>query len=178
VRHQLTSGCELATADTPWKDLPAYVSILDKAEQLIKDQVDMNSTPEEPVLTQEELLGYPPHFWSYLFRLADGFVSMTIESCLGNDVLLKEYNAWARKAKACERKFNPDSRLLAWEHWHEIPPEYKPYFHYDTMFKRVSVVSGGMTNEYYMEMAKKVSNWHYDMQQVWRDQMKSKQLNQ
>lgn len=174
VRQQLTSGRALATVQTPWKDLPAYVSILDQAEQLISEQVNLNSTPEEPALNQVELHGYPPHFWPYLVRLADGFVSMTITSCLGNDGLLKEYNAWARKAKACERSFIPDPRLLAWEHWHEIPPEYKPYFHYDTMFKRVSVVSGGMTNEYYMEMAKKVSNWYYDMQQVWRNQLKSK----
>lgn len=152
---------EMRNAAPQWNKTPGYDGIQDKAEELIRAQNTWNSSPSAPSLTDDELRGYPPEYWNYLVRLDSGFIEMTDESCHGNMELLKDYNRWARSAKQLEKKFIPDSRLLAWEFWPEIPPDYKPYYYWDTMIgDRGSVTMGSYDNKYEREMASKVRCWH------------------
>jgi hypothetical protein len=174
--RQIVSGCTLGTTSTPWKDLPPYVEILDQAEQRIKAQDSCNSRPGSTPLTDYELWGYPPEFWLYLVRLENGFISMTIDSCQGKTELLKEYKAWAKKAKIREIKFAPDQQLLEWEHWSEVPVEYKPYYYWDTMFgDRPSVTMGSYDNKYESTMASKVRNWYDNKREEWFQAKKARQ---
>ena len=152
---------EMRNAVPQWNKTPGYDGIQDQAEELIRAQDAWNARPPEPCLTDWELQGYPPEYWCYLVRLDKGFISMTEESCHGNLTLLKDYNSWARSAKRREREFTPDRRLLEWDFWHEIPPDYKPYYYWDTMFgDRGSVTMGSYDNKYEREMASKVRCWH------------------
>lgn len=166
---------ELKECVHTWNDLPEYSHLQDHAEQLIKAQDSWNTRPDKTSLTDDELWGYPPHFWSYLVRLDNGFVGMTVESCQGNVALLKEYKAWARKAKIREIRFVPEPRLLEWEHWSEVPAEYKPYYYWDTMFgDRPSVTGGAYDNKYESAMASKVRNWYDGKRKEW---FKAKKIN-
>lgn len=165
----LLPKCELRNADTPWRNLPAYVSIQDQAEKLIKEQVVWNSLPEAPVLTTGELYGYPAEFWPYLIRLENGFIGMTVESCIDKPYMFREYRSWEWKAKKHERDFKPDPRLVEWEHWHEVPTDYKPYFYIDTMFRnRPAVISADYYDRYKYGMSEKVKNWLWNMEQKWK----------
>ena len=144
-----------------WKDTPEYSNLQDQAEQRIKTQDSCNSRPGSTLLTDYELWGYPPEYWLYLLRLQNGFIGMTIDSCQGKTELLKEYKIWAKTAKSREIKFIPDSQLLKWEHWSEVPAEYKPYYYWDTMCgDRPGVTMGSYNNKYESAMATKVRNWH------------------
>jgi len=166
--------CELKNTSAPWRDLPAYVALLDQAEDRIRQQVGWNKRPVEPVLSEIDLRGYPPHFWPYLVHLTNGCISMTSESSKENRSVLGEYKSWARKAKEHERNFKPDLKLLEWEHWSEVPPDYRPYLYIDTMFNsRVSVIGGDYYNRYKYAMSEKVKSWLWDRKQAWREETKS-----
>ena len=151
-----------------WQDFKLNIAVQDTAEQLIKAQVDSNTLPSAPLLSDVELRGYPAEFWPYLIRLENGFIGMTVESCAEKPDIFKEYCAWARKEKKHERDFKPDPRLLEWEHWSEVPPDYKPYFYFDTMLrKRPAIVSADYYNIYKYAMKEKVGDWLRDMGRKW-----------
>ena len=154
-----------------WQDFRSNtaVSVQDAAEILIQAQVEYNKSPPLPVLSSVELWGYPAEFWPYLVRLENGFIGMTAESCRAKPELLKVYRSWEKQNKAGERKLEPDPLLLEWEHWHEVPVDYRPYFYIDTIFNnRPSVTSGDYYDNYAYAMSQKIKNWLWDMEQKWR----------
>ena len=127
--------------------------------------------PSEPVLSEVELWGYPAEFWSYLIRLENGFIGVTVGSCVEKPGLLRDYRTWARQAKKHERDFRADPKLLEWEHWHEVPPDYRPYFYIDTMFRnRPAVISADYYDRYQHAMSEKAKDWLWKMEQEWKQQ--------
>ncbi|MGD9685476.1 MAG: hypothetical protein AB7U43_00690 [Desulfobacter sp.] len=166
LRQWAPKGCELSSVSTPWEHLPAYVAILDSAEERINAQNTWNSRPPSPRLSTDELRGYPPEFWCHLVRMSDGFIGIPREGCTAGPYLIKSYRAWAKTAKKRERTFVPDPRLLEWEYWAETPPDFRPYLYIDSLANnRVSVVGADYYNRYAHAMTERVRNWLWDLQQ-------------
>ena len=134
-----------------------FQPVLDEAEGRIRDQDATNLRPKTPILSEEELSGYPPVFWPYLVRLETGFIGMTPERSADNPGVLDLYEVWARQNKK-EDVFLPDPRLLSWEGWKEVPSEYKPFFVIDPVFNRPGVRCHP-ENDYEKAMIHKAVMW-------------------
>jgi len=144
-----------------WEDGPAGKETLDMADERIKQQDAANLRTPKPLLSKDELDGYPREFWPYLCRLDDGLIGMTETSCAWNPGILDLYRVWERQNKP-DATFIPDPRVTSSPLWQLIPVDLRPYFYYDNLFKKPSVLHDGR-NDYERAMVRKAVRWNNDL---------------
>lgn len=144
-----------------WTKSKAGQYVLKKAESRILAQIRANRFLPDPVLSSVELDGYPSAYHPFLIRLEDGTISLTEESCLGDQKVKERYDKWATANKPDMSTWEPDPRVIEWVWWDRIPLELKPFFAYDETFKKPSVKHGG-ENDYEKAMIRKAIAWNND----------------
>ena len=123
---------EIQSCMHQWLESVEFQAVVDDAERRIRAQDQANFRPKAPVLSEDELQGYPPIFWPHLVRLQTGFIGITTESCSDDPGVFDLYKVWARRNKM-EDAFVPDPRLLTWAGWNEVPAEFRPFFEIDSL---------------------------------------------
>jgi hypothetical protein len=141
-------------------DRPLREALLDLGWTRVRAQMATIKPRRKPVLSQDELEGYPRLYWPYLIRLPSGFIGMTTESSAESPELLPQYEDWVRANKN-EETFVPDPRLVSWDIWADIPVDFRPYYVIDSLFGRPTVRSNG-ANAYEKAMIHKAVLWHND----------------
>jgi hypothetical protein len=140
-----------------WCTGSAEKSILATFHQRIAGQRATTPVLPAPVLGESDLKPYPREFWPYLRRLPDTSIGATGESCASHPAMLARYTAWA-KANKPDASFQPDPRLLKWSGWKDVPLELRPFFCYDELFEKPSVIHQSR-NDYEKEMIHKTVAW-------------------
>jgi hypothetical protein len=138
-----------------WDESPGFRRIADEAKRRIAAQDQSNLRPPAPVLTRDELDGYPKEFWPFLVRLPSGLIGMD-ESAVGA-ATFRNYRTWERENKR-EDTFVPDPRIVDHDVWNEVPPEMKPYLVWDNLFNRPGFTYSADT-EYDRAMVRKATRW-------------------
>jgi hypothetical protein len=156
--YRATNDPELRELISAKTDSPLREALVDLGWERVRAQMATIKPGPKPVLSQDELEGYPRLFWPYLIRLPSGFIGMTAESCAESPELLPQYEEWAQVNKS-EETFVPDPRLVSWDIWRDIPVEFRPYYVMDTLFERPTVRSNG-ANAYEKAMIHKAVMWH------------------
>lgn len=124
----------------------------------VRDQNETNPRMPQPVLSNDELAGYPREFWPYLRRLDNGHVGMTEESCSINPDILDIYQVWERQNKPDFHRA-ADPRCIAWPLWKRIPVEHRPYWIWDDLFGKPTLMTHG-ANDYQKAMIHKAVTWN------------------
>jgi len=140
-----------------WLEQP-FERVKKQFRQRIVDQLAAAPPQPDLVLSADELEPYPKEFWPWLRRLPDGFIGMTAESCRKCPDMLDIYTVWEKQNKP-PRDFTPDPRVAAWVLWPEIPPELRPFFVWDNVFKKPCVTYKSR-NDYEHAMIRKAVNWN------------------
>ena len=144
-----------------WEESAPMDRIADMTGTLIEAQDAANSRPPVPVLSHEELDGYPKGFWPYLVRVDSGCIGMTKESSAGKASLVRRYRTWERKNKK-EDSFVPDPRILDYDIWQQVPPELRPFLTWDDLFERPGFRTPD-GSEYEKTMSRKATQWWNEM---------------
>jgi hypothetical protein len=149
-----------------WKDLvKRWVEgkpgeeIIAMAEARVSAQDATNVRTPPVVLPKEELDGYPREFWPCLRQLENGLIGVTEESCRFDPPIRERYQRWAAENKPDLETFVPDPRLMDWPLWDSIPWDLQPFFVYDDLFGKPTVITEGR-NEYERAMVRKAVRWN------------------
>ena len=156
--YRVTNDPELRELISVKTQSPLREALVDLGWGRARAQMATIKPRPKPVLSRDELEGYPRLFWPYLIRLTSGFIGMTAESCAESPEFLPQYEAWAQANKN-EETFVPDPRLASWDIWRDIPVEFRPYYVIDSLFERPTVRSNG-ANAYEKAMIHKAVMWH------------------
>jgi hypothetical protein len=150
-----TEDEKLASLIYQWDESPSFEQIADAAKRRIAAQDQSNLRPPAPVLTRDELDGYPKEFWPFLVRLPSGLIGMDENAV--SAATFRIYRTWERENKR-EDTFVPDPRIVDHEVWTEVPPEMKPYLIWDNLFNRPGF-SYSADTEYDRAMVRKATRW-------------------
>jgi len=151
----LVKDQKLADLILKWDESAHFGQIADEAKRRIAAQDQSNARPPAPVLTRDELDGYPKEFWPFLVRLPSGCIGMQEDAV--SAATFRNYRSWERKNKRGD-SFVPDPRILNRALWNEVPPELKPYLVWDDVFDRPGFQYRADT-EYDRAMSHKATRW-------------------
>lgn len=141
-----------------WEEGEAGQEVRALAKRRLQEQDSANERTPAPILSRDELDGYPREFWPYLRRLKSGLIGMTAESCVTRPDILDLYRIWEKQNKP-DDSFIPDPRVMSFPIWELIPVEFRPYLHYDETFGKPSV-RFDHRNEYEKAMISKAVAWN------------------
>lgn len=145
-----------------WAEGEAWAKIRPQVIDRCSAQRAANINGPSPTLSKEELEGYPHEFHCWLCRTEGGSIDLDEKAARKYPQVIKHYRTWAETNRRREREFVPDARFEQWPMWEKVPADLRPWFVWNELFSKPTVIHLRHPSDYEKAMIHKAVLWNND----------------